>query len=449
MTTTGIVAGYVRVSSAHQRDDSDSPASQRQRLEAAGCTHIYEDLAVSGFKLAQRRKAAAFQQLLTDIAAGRITKLLAVRLDRLARRDQIVIELAELCQTHQVEFATLSGGVVNISSANGWLQVKVQSLFGEHYSRWLSEAVRGGYAGLHRAGIPARSAQSLPFFLQRIPGTRHGIEPSPHWDHARHAVEQVLQGAWAAAEAGLYLNQRCGIRGESSAVKRWMKSPAAVGHLATGAEQTVVIRNAWPALMTEAEQHRLMSALANTHGRRVERERPPKLLTGICRCALCHGSMNYERLQRRGRVYSYLRCRRVGCDRHGVAAGPVWDVITAQLDAHIQKLVQQRAMAAGVVEEPAEVTTWRRELLAREALPVELRQPSDERRIAELRGLITAAETMPIVSEDWWPDGMAAGSVQFWSQRPEAEINADLRRLIRAVTVDPSTSTVVETAWRH
>jgi len=35
MDSTPIVAGYIRVSSARQRDESDSPASQRQRLEAA------------------------------------------------------------------------------------------------------------------------------------------------------------------------------------------------------------------------------------------------------------------------------------------------------------------------------------------------------------------------------------------------------------------------------
>lgn len=47
------VGGYVRVSSARQRDESDSPASQRQRLTAAGATILFEDLAVSGYRLSR------------------------------------------------------------------------------------------------------------------------------------------------------------------------------------------------------------------------------------------------------------------------------------------------------------------------------------------------------------------------------------------------------------
>lgn len=441
-----VTAGYVRVSTRHQRDDGDSPASQRQRLEAAGCTSIYEDLAVSGFKLSQRRRAAGFQQLVADIRAGRVDRLLAVRLDRLARRDQIVIELAELCHHHGVEFATLTGGPVSISSATGWLQLKVQSIFGEHYSRALSEAVRGGYQGLHAAGIPARSANSLPFFLQRIPGTRHGVEPSPHWHHARHAVEQVLAGAWSPSEAGVYLAKRCGIRGEGHTTKRWMAKPAMVGHMAR-ADGTIILRDVWPALVSEHEHQQLRLILESSKGRRVPADGPVRLLTGICRCAICNGAMAYQVVTPRQITYHYLRCRRAGCDKRGVHAGPVWDAITEQLDARLELLVQRRAAADGVIDEPVEVTTWRRELAAREAMPEDLRQPADEARIAELRSLIAAAEQTPAAAEDWWPGGLAAGSVQFWTQRDEAEINADLRRLIRWVPVDPRTGEAGNPAW--
>jgi hypothetical protein len=79
---------------------------------------------------------------------------------------------------------------------------------------------------------------------------------------------------------------------------------------------------------------------------------------------------------------------------------------------------------------------------------VELRQSADEKRVQELQRLIAAADTTPMAVEEWWPDGLAVGSVQFWSQRPEHEINADLRRLVAEVLVDPSTSAVVKTDWR-
>lgn len=85
------VGGYVRVSSARQRDESDSPASQRQRLTAAGATLLFEDLAVSGYRLNQRRHASEFQRMWRAIESGQLRRLLATRLDRFARSDQIVL----------------------------------------------------------------------------------------------------------------------------------------------------------------------------------------------------------------------------------------------------------------------------------------------------------------------------------------------------------------------
>jgi DNA invertase Pin-like site-specific DNA recombinase len=446
MAIIPVVAGYIRVSSARQRDESDSPASQRQRLEAAGCTRIYQDLAVSGYRLSQRRKAVEFQQLITDITEGRVQRLVAVRLDRLARRDQIVLELAELCHRHGVELGTLSGGRVDVSTASGWLQLKVNALFGEHYSRSLGEAVRAGYAGLHAHGIPARSAAGLPFHLQRQPGTRHGVEPSAQWDRARHAAEQFICG-WSIYQVGVYLHRTCGRTGDSKTTRRWLRSAALAGHM-DNAKGEILVRDCWPALVNEAERQQILARLDETRRRRSPRDGRTRLLSGICRCALCGASLSHEQVRRRERRYDYLRCVRIGCNRTTIAMGPVWEAITEHLDSHLEELVRLRAEAAAVRTEPAEVTSWRRELAARQALPADLLQPSDRRRMTELQGLIAAADAVPQVAEDWWPDGLGAGSVQFWTQRPEAEINRDLRRLIAAVPVDPGTNAVGEPVWR-
>lgn len=446
MSTATIDAGYVRVSSARQRDESDSPASQRHRLEAAGCNRIYQDLAVSGFRLDQRRKAVEFQQLEDDIRAGRVLRLRAVRLNRLLRRDALLIELAELCQRHGVEFSTLAGGIIDVSTATGWLRTKMEGVFDEHYSRALSESVRSGYAGLHAQGIPARSAAGLPFHLQRTTGTRHGVEPSPQWDRARHAAEQFMAG-WSIYQVGVYLHRSCNRTGDSKTTRRWLRGAHLAGHM-DNAAGTILVRDCWPALASEAERQRILARLDETRRRRQPRPGSTRLLSGVCRCSICGGAMSHEQVRRGHKVYNYLRCVRIGCNRTTVAMGPVWEAIVGQLDAHIEQLVQRRAEAAGVRQEPAEVTAWRRELAAREALPVDLLQPTDRRRMSELRGLIASAEVMPDAVADWWPDGLAAGSVQFWSRRPETEINADLRRLITAVMVDPRSGWVAETVWR-
>lgn len=446
MTATAIHAGYIRVSSGRQRDRSDSPASQRQRLADAGCTAFYQDLAVSGFRVQQRRKACDFARLLDDIRGGRIRSLKATRLDRMARRDPLLMELAELCTQHGVTFSTLAGGVVDVSTATGWLTTKVQSVFAEHFSRALSESIRSGYAGLHAAGIPARSAASLSFHLQREPDTRHGVIPSPHWPHARHAVEQLISGAWNPAQVAAHLERTCGRSWASGEARRWLRRPGLAGHMAT-AKGKILIPNAWPALVTDEEHQQIIAILDATKGRRpVQRERAG-LLSGICRCARCDGLLRFERVRRPQGTYLYLRCRKPSCKGGSVAAAPVWEQLLNQLDAHLSVLVARRAADAGQHQEPPEVQAWRRELEVRRLLPADIRQPADEQRIQELEGLMAAAAGVPALVEDWWPDGLSVGSLQFWSERPEQEINADLSRIMRAAIVDLTNGAVVRVDW--
>jgi site-specific DNA recombinase len=111
-----VLAGYIRVSTSRQ-GDGESPDNQRERLRAAGATEFYVDV-VSGYRLPQRRKAGEFQRLTADIRAGKLTRLLTTRLDRIARRDAIVLELAELCEAHGVEFLRLGSGRVDTTTTS-------------------------------------------------------------------------------------------------------------------------------------------------------------------------------------------------------------------------------------------------------------------------------------------------------------------------------------------
>jgi DNA invertase Pin-like site-specific DNA recombinase len=444
-----IHAGYVRVSTRHQRDESDSPANQRQILEASGCTRIYEDLAVSGFKPGHRRRARDFARLMADIEAGQVQTLTAVRFNRLIRRDALLIELAETCQRRGVTFRTVQGGVVDVSTAAGWLNVKIHGVFDEHYSRALSDSIRGGLAALHARGIPARTARALPFHLEREPGTRHGVRPSRHWPHARHAVEQFIAGEWSTCQAAAHLFQTCQWRSTSSEFVKWIQRPAIAGHMAHGAskDHAIIIRDCWPALLSADEWARAKARIAANKGRRPIRPGRARLLSGVCACALCGGKMAYVSASNGDRRWWYVRCRRQGCVTSTVSAPPIWEALLDQLDQRTGELVRHRAADAGVRREPPEVATWRLELQAREALPVEMRQQSDNRRILELRELIAQAAQYPGVVEDWWPDGMAVGSLQFWAGREESDINADLRRIIRAAVVDPKSKALVRVEW--
>lgn len=444
-----VVGGYIRVSSAKQRDESDSPASQRQRLADAGATVFFEDLAVSGFKLKQRRKAVSFQRLQQAIRKREITRLIATRLDRIARRDQVVLELAELCDAYGVEFVTLGSGKVDTSSATGWLGVKVQLMIAEHFSRQLSENIRHGYEGLHAQGIPARSAGSLPFHLQRQHGTRHGVIPSDHWDHARHVVDQVLCGAWLPPQAARYLYVNCGTHGDPKTVAMWLRAPALAGHCAKR-DGTIIIRDCWPALVTEDERVRLLLALQQHKRWSHVKVKPAatNALSGLCECSDCGGSLGYHTAKRGERIYRYIRCSKPTCARRNVVADPIERQLHALIGPHVDQLIWQQAERHKTTEPSPELTSWRRELQMREAIPVEFRQPADQMRIAELQGLISnAGSAMGVDQIELQRMREEALDAVKWFEKPPEVRNADLRALVRKVVVDTEKRQIVRVDW--
>jgi DNA invertase Pin-like site-specific DNA recombinase len=88
-TTAGHTALYIRVSTAGQAEHGYSLDAQRERLDAY-CTamgwavdaeHVYIDAGVSG-KTTER---AAYQSMMAAAQAGDITRIVAVKLDRLSR----------------------------------------------------------------------------------------------------------------------------------------------------------------------------------------------------------------------------------------------------------------------------------------------------------------------------------------------------------------------------
>ena len=444
-----VVGGYVRVSSRRQRDETDSPASQRQRLEAAGATVFFEDLAVSGFNLTQRRKAVDFRRLQDAIRKQQISKLIATRLDRIARRDALVLELSELCDANGVEFVTLGSGRVDTSTASGWLQVKMQLLIAEHFSRQLSENIRHGTAAQFARGVPARSAGSLPFHLQRQPGTRHGVIEGPAWDDARRVVDELLRGRWTPAQAGRYLYERHGVMAHSDSVRTWLKAPAIAGHCVSS-DGSKEVRDCWPALVTDAEYQQLQLMLQSKRSAAISRgERTPRALSGLCRCGECSGTMAYHVARRGERAYAYLRCTRPPCVRRNVPVAPIERQLHGLLGPHIGRLLERLAEQEELVMPAPEVTTWRRELQMREGIPVEFRQPADQLRIAELQRLIADG-----LRGGRRPDAAAMTALRLrvldvvgWFERGEEERNTDLRGMVKEVVVAPAEKQIAVVHW--
>jgi hypothetical protein len=89
--------------------------------------------------------------------------------------------------------------------------------------------------------------------------------------------------------------------------------------------------------------------------------------------------------------------------------------------------------------------------LARQAIPAEYRQATDQRRIAELQKLIQSAVSSQAGGVDQTELLRLRLSVESeaeWLARPEADRNRDLRQLVSRVLVDAADRRATEVQWR-
>ncbi len=428
------IAGYIRVSTRKQRDESESPENQEALLRSAGCTRIYRDLAVSGFSYSQRRRAVDFIRLLEDIKSGAISGLKTTRIDRIARRDHIFQEILKACEDHSIPFEALASGTIDTKTPNNWLNVKMHVMMAEFYSRQLSHSIKTAKQSQIARGIPAISSSSLPFHLERDPSSKFGVAPSPLFDKARECVLKITSGEMS-------LNDACFELGLSrSTMSRWIRRKCLCGHV-TDRKGNILIRDCWPALITEAEQEDAIVAITKKRARwGVNANRRVYALSGIMFCATCGRPMAYSNKKE----IQYMRCtNQAACEAWSRVARPreiEIDLVANHLQPHMETLAAH--LSSPRVSVPAEVAEWKRELRYREATPPEYLLPHDRERIVELQGLIASATTMQNQhnGEDFARIFLILSDVTFgeggWFSREEADRNRDLRLLVSRVSFD-------------
>ena len=341
MANAPVTAGYIRVSSAKQRDASESPANQRLRLQKAGVTLIFEDLAISGYRTASRKTAEGWKRLWTAIEQGQVNRLLACRLDRYGRRDSLVMELAEHCERHGVSFETLSGGAVDLTSPSSWIAVKVELMMAEFYSRQLSANIKAAHAAAIDRKIVAFTSKHLGWQLRRIEGTRHGVEPHPdRWDDARTAIVKYIHGEWSMEAMSAWIYERHGVMKTTGSLLKWLHSHNIMGDYGQR-DGKVLIAGCFPPLISEDEAALLELRLkANSRKRGSHRAAHYTYpFSGVTQCLHCESTLNYSCVKKDngGAWYRYLRCpSRKG---HCAAAGlrrPEWQV-EESMQRHLER----------------------------------------------------------------------------------------------------------------
>ena len=119
---------YIRVSTERQVKEGYSVAAQKQNLssfvrqQSWKIYDIYADEGISGKNIQNRPEV---KRLIEDIKKGNIDVVVLYKFDRLTRDSRDTEDIISLVQECGIQVFTLSGGVVDVSSATGRFSVRI------------------------------------------------------------------------------------------------------------------------------------------------------------------------------------------------------------------------------------------------------------------------------------------------------------------------------------
>lgn len=134
------LTGYARVSTDEQTLDL-----QRDALVAAGCTHVHEDLAVSGAS----HQRPGLDEALASLKKGHV--LVVWKLDRLGRSMPHLVQLLADLGRRDIGFRSLTEAI-DTTSAHGKLLFHIMGALAEFERSLLIERTRAGITAARKRG---------------------------------------------------------------------------------------------------------------------------------------------------------------------------------------------------------------------------------------------------------------------------------------------------------
>lgn len=338
------VGVYTRAS-----DDAKKTKTSVTDQEAGGlawtqqqhATHFrtYCDNDLSGSRFATKGRDR-FDQLLADVAAGRLQLLWFWKLSRSQRQLRVFAELRDLCRRHDVRWV-VDNRVYNLKDRGDRLALGVQALMDEDLPEQISENVSVALASNAQKGRPHGFT---PYGWRRIYDEETGKLIAQVVDEAQAAVVQdaarrLLAGetlygiADALNEAG-HRPPRGGLWLPGS-IRVMLQRPAYIGMRTY--HGVIVGKAIWPRILTDDDFYECRRILTAPE-RAIEHPMTIKhLLSGIALCQVCDGKL--RAYPRDGRL-------KYQCERPSkcVAIRLDW------LDGYIEDLVLMRLADPDAIE---------------------------------------------------------------------------------------------------
>jgi len=141
------VAIYVRVSSRKQQHKSQLPDLQRWADSQSEPVRWYKDTATG-----KTTNRPGWKRLEKDIAAGRVSKLVCWKLDRLGRTARELLILFDQLRARRSDLLCVAGGVNGLETAEGRFMAGILAQVAEFDNELRSERIRAGQAAARASG---------------------------------------------------------------------------------------------------------------------------------------------------------------------------------------------------------------------------------------------------------------------------------------------------------
>jgi DNA invertase Pin-like site-specific DNA recombinase len=376
---------YGRVSTA-SGEQLSALETQLSWLQNQAC-----DLVLSDVESGRNVDRPDYQRMRALIEAGRVSEVVATRLDRLGRLASECDAFIELCDRSQTAVTTRDDGRLSMATPEDLLLTRLKSSLAQGESMKISERIRKAREQGKRDGRPMKK----PCFGYRLSRDRKKLELDPEQAPvARELLARLKHHGWRMQPA---LNEFRGSIPLNSvrAIRSWLLNPTIRGAIAyeqvKNHEFKEVLWDQHEALLSH-EDFAEMQAVIDRNRRLWGRHGSKMLraLTSICVCAECGKRMNYIP----GRTHLSLRCKGELCSQFYKSTRE--EKILRYVTQELAKQAAERLASMAQTAEPPEVETLRKQIKALE----EQNDPDLLDAIARKKQRLESLQGAPAASPD-------------------------------------------------
>lgn len=369
---------YCRVST-QQQTERDSLETQETRLkeycEAKGIKEyqLYVDRGIS----AKDTERPSFKQLMRDIEAGRICRVVYTKSDRVSRDLKDFLDLVEFFYSHNVDFKSIDepefgkdymgdfgralfGSIAQLERRMIAARVSTDMYHRAEQGRWNGGVIPHGYTtqaelskklkinGMEKHAANAEASKYCP------------IDKALYIDHIESADIKRMFSHYLSCSSiratTRYMNTQCRTRKgglwSNTTIHRTLSNPVYIGMIEYGKRTTdrkgklvtqdddsriILVKGLHDPIISEDIFERAKFLLGSNDGKPTK---PGKtyLLSGILKCGICGGSMAGQSYKKKGGgEYSYYRCvnkmqkGQVGCTGLTLPTKDVDEVVIREL----------------------------------------------------------------------------------------------------------------------